>query len=195
MKNILLTLAAMALLQVSTCGNKSYDSWAKSGRDGNLIEQLYIKYKDNHDGIESIDERYREVLSQKTTKVEDWNRYDQFAKSYWADAKLFIKQFDTGFQRDLSDYFASGEKSYHENGKDYLTEIKKMKVTAEEINKNMALLKLLASHKQMELDLIKNKPDIKLIEDYNKSLAATNLDIKKTTKALVTGETIANSLK
>ncbi len=193
MKNILLLLSTITVLQVSTCGNQGYSSYEKSGRGSTIIEDLYKQYRNANDNIEAIDEQYHDVLNDKSETLNDWHRYNNFSKSYWREAKLYTSKFDTSLQQSLMTYFEAQEKKYNSQTKVYVNETDKIQEQTADITNNMALLKLLASHKQMEEYLAKNTPEIKRIQEYNKQLEKTNTDVNKTVKDLSKGKPIVIS--
>lgn len=195
MKNILLVLSTITVLQVSTCGNQSLDSYSKGDRSRSMVQDLYRQYLDANENIENLDDRYQDVLSQKAETLKDWNRYDRFSKRYWQEAKSHVSRYDTSLQKSLMTYFNQQEKKYLSSTKGFVNETDKIQQQTVEMQHNMSLMKLLASHKQLEVYLAKNKPDIKAIQAYNATLKTTTSSIDKVTQDLTKGNPIAKTLE
>ena len=192
MKNIALFLSTITILQVSTCGNQSY---SKYSRDGSIVEDLYAQYRDAHEDIETLEDQFNEVLGDKSDALKDWNKYDQFSKSYWRQARTYASGYDSALQQNLLDYFDQQEKRYNSATTQFQNESDKISKQTAEMQHNMSLLKLLASHKQLESYLEKNKPEIEVIQDYNKTLESTNTSVEKATKHLAKGKPVATTLE
>lgn len=196
MKNILLTVCVAAIIQVSTCGNQSnYSSYSKDGRSHSVIEQLFKDYTEKHEKIESLHDKYNDLTNKKGKVMAEWNQYDQFSKAYWSEVKQFIGNFDSTTQQNLSHFFDQKEAQYLTSTKDFKKEGTEMTDNQNSLNQKMEMLKLLASHHQLEAFLNDNKPNIKELEQYNTELKDLGKDLQNANTDIAKDPGLVKNLK
>lgn len=188
MKNSLLALSTLIVLQMSTCGNQSIDSWSKYDRAPSIIDDLYKEYLDDHETLEKLDEDVNDVLAAKSKTIDDWSRYNSFSHAYWQEARSFVSDLDTSVRQDLLAYFDQQEKKYAASTKSFKTETANIHIATEELLKNRSLMKLMASQHQMDVYLQKNKPDLKALQDHKSVLDKTNKKVQEASQNLAKGK-------
>ncbi|MFT5512012.1 MAG: conjugal transfer/entry exclusion protein [Bacteroidia bacterium] len=195
MKNIVLTVCAAVLIQVSTCGNQGSYSSSTKGRSFSTIDQLYKEYSDKHEKIESINDTYSSLVNGQGKALAEWNQYNQFSIAYWSEVKQFIGNFDTTTQQNLSQFFDKQEVNYKKSTKGFKKEGAAMTDNWDALDKKMKMLKLLASHHQLEAFLNDKKPDIKVLEDYNSELKKLDNEVIKANDNLTKDPSLVRNLK
>jgi cell division protein FtsB len=194
MKNIIITVLAAVIIQVSTCGNQK--SYSSSRGDGGytMVLDLYRQYKEKHNDIEQLEDNYKHLLSEKSGVLKDWNQYNQFSKSYWKQVDSYINGFDSTDQKELRAFFKNKEHKYEVTTAKLSAQKLKIGERIVDLNQKMDFLKLIASHKQMETYLSTNKPELDELTAYLKSVESVISNTNVKSKNMLNGASVAKIL-
>jgi len=181
MKNLILAITGVVLIQMSTCGNqKSISSYSSRDQQPSVINQLFRDYAAEHDNISSLYETHKDLNKEKSKSIASWKAYNHFAERYFADVKNYVHHFDTATQEALLAYFDKQEKGYLKSVVKFKKEEGETLTELASLDNDMQMLKLLSSHAQFASVLKEDLPDLDKVIDYKTRIKQLSQEVKKT---------------